>query len=81
MRQNPNLANGITSATLPIGDGKSLTIRLPQDGHLVDDRHYNGSGYLLAFYPIGGEIAEGREWSYSIEIVHNREQPERSTDE
>jgi len=57
---------------LPIGDNKSLTIRLPQDAHLIDDRHYNGSSYLLAFYPIAGEIEEGREWSYSIEISLHR---------
>jgi hypothetical protein len=79
--ESPDLAKGITVATLPIEDGGSITIRLPRAGHLIDDRHYNGSAYLLAFYPIGGEIPEGREWSYSVEIVHNREQPERSTDE
>ncbi len=70
--KDPNLANRITTATLPIGDNKSLTIRLPQDAHLIDDRHYNGSSYLLAFYPIAGEIEEGREWSYSIEISLHR---------
>ena len=69
LAESPDLAKGIRSATLPIGDGRSITIRLPQAGHLVDDRHYNGSGYLLAFYPIAGEIADGKEWSYSIKIV------------
>ena len=69
MAESPDLANEITSATLPIGDSRSITIRLPQGAHLIDDRHYNGSGYLLAFYPIAGEIAKGREWSYKIEIV------------
>lgn len=47
-----------------------MTIRLPQSGHLVDGRYYNGPGYLLAFYPIAGTIAEGREWSYKIETCY-----------
>jgi hypothetical protein len=69
MADSPDLANGIHSATLPIGEHKSLTIRLPHSAHLVDDRHYNGSGYLLAFYPIAGGVEAGREWSYAIEIL------------
>ena len=72
---DPNLANGITAATLSIPESKSLTIRLPQTGHLVDDRYYNGSGYLLAFYPIAGEIADGTEWSYKIEINRSDAEP------
>ena len=56
------------AATLPIDDTKAITIRLPQSAQLIDDRHYNGSGYLLAFYPIAGEVTEGRQWSYTVEI-------------
>lgn len=76
---DPNLAKGITSATLPIGNGQSITIDLPQAADLIDDRYYNGSGYLLAFYPIAGEVAEGRQWSYTIEIAVGRATP--STDD
>ncbi|NQT17974.1 MAG: hypothetical protein HQ582_34805 [Planctomycetes bacterium] len=72
---DPNLAKGITSATLPIHDGQSITIDLPLAAHLIDDRYYNGSGYLLAFYPIAGEVAEGRQWSYTIEIAVGRATP------
>lgn len=79
--EDPNLSNGITSATLPIGDGMSLTIRLPQAAHLVDDRYYNGPGYLLAFYPIAGEIPEGKEWSCSVEIAYERAGPARPADD
>lgn len=64
-----NLASAITSATLPFGDRQSIMVRLPQAGHLIDDRYYDGPGYLLAFYPIAGQVAEGREWSYTVEIV------------
>ncbi len=71
--KDPNLGNKIISATLPVADDASITIRLPQDAQLIDDRCYNGSGYLLAFYPIGGDILEGREWSYSIEICYEQE--------
>lgn len=67
--ESPELARGITAARLPIGNDRSMTIRLPQATHLVDDRHYNGSSYLLAFYPIAGAIAAGREWSYTIEVA------------
>ena len=66
---DPNLATAITSAILPFGDEQSITIHLPQPGQLIDDRSYNGPGYLLAFYPIAGEVAEGKEWSYTVEIV------------
>ena len=69
---DPNLAKGITSATLPIDDGESITVDLPQASHLIDDRYYNGSGYLLCFYPIAGEVAEGRQWSYTVEIEVGR---------
>ncbi len=68
MAGDPYLARNITSARLPIGDGQSLAVRLPQAAHLIDDRHYGGPGYLLAFYPVADEIAAGREWSYAIEI-------------
>jgi hypothetical protein len=66
---DPNLAKGITSAVLPIDDDESITVDLPQASHLIDDRYYHGPGYLLAFYPIAGKVAEGSEWSYTIEIT------------
>ncbi len=69
---DPNLANNVTSATLPIDAGQSITVDLPQAAHLIDDRYYNGSGYLLAFYPIAGEIAEGKQWSYTVNIEIGR---------
>jgi hypothetical protein len=75
---DPNLAKAVTSATLPIDDVQSITVRLPQAGHLVDDRYYNGPGYLLAFYPIAGEVLRDRQWSYSVEIVLNHGQSSRS---
>jgi len=78
---DPNLASAITSATLPFGDRQTITIRLPQAGHLIDDRYYNGPGYLLAFYPIAEKVAEGKEWSYTVEIVldHGPRQKEGSS--
>ena len=76
---DPNLGKGITSAALPIADGKSITVDLPRASHLIDDRYYNGPGYLLCFYPIAGEIAEGKEWSYAIEITVGQAEVTRST--
>ncbi len=78
---DPNLAKAVTSATLPIDDAQSITVRLPQAAHLIDDRYYHGPGYLLAFYPAAGEIPEGKEWSYSVEIVHNCGESVRSKSE
>jgi hypothetical protein len=75
------LAKTVTSAMLPIGDRQTLTVRLSQAGHLLDDRYYKGPGYLLAFYPIAGEVKEGHEWSYSIEIVRDRGESARSHDQ
>ena len=78
---DPNLATGITTATLPIDDRESITVDLPQASQLIDDRYYNGSGYLLIFYPIAGEVAEGRRWSYTVEIAVNRSEAVRSTND
>jgi len=79
--ENPNLANAVNSATFPFADGKSITVRLPQAGQLIDDRYYNGPGYLLAFYPIAGKVAEGREWSYTVEIaIDDAPRPEEAED-
>ncbi len=78
---DPNLAKGIASATLPIDDSESITVDLPQASQLIDDRYYNGSGYLLCFYPIAGEVAQGRTWSYTVEITINRSEAARSTND
>ncbi len=75
---DPNLAQSVTLATLPIADQHALTIRLPQTGHLIDDRYYHGAGYLLAFYPISGAVPQGQEWSYSIEITCDHAEAARS---
>jgi hypothetical protein len=66
------LFHEITSIELPIGDRSSLSIQLPRSGHRVDDRCSNGPGYLLAFYPVGGEIPAGREASCAVELEIDR---------
>lgn len=69
----PNLAKELASVTLPSGDQTAITIRLPQPAILVDDRFYNGRGYLLALHSAAGSVDDGQEWSYTLEFAAKRE--------
>lgn len=64
----PNLAHGIKTLQVPGAHGSSLSIQLPQPAMLIDDRCYNGSGYLLMFHPVANEIAQGHTWEYRIKF-------------
>lgn len=62
------LARDLQEVTFRGLAGAALRITLPHRGHLLDDRHYGASGYLLSFYPVAGDIAAGAEWSYQVRL-------------
>lgn len=64
--EEPNLASGIRAASLSIDNERRLSIKLPQESQLLDNRCYRGSDYLLNFYPVAGEVPAGKQWSYSL---------------
>lgn len=67
--ERANLAGDLRDITLVTRAGARLRVSLPQSGYLLDERHYGGSGYILAFHPVGGDIEAGREWSYRITLT------------